>query len=368
MEKYDIAIYGLWYGRNYGSILTYYALHSVLEKMGYSAAMIRNPHSSPSDDPSGFPPDHPFHFSREHYKLLPYAPLDGMAGLNSFCRMFLVGSDQLWNYALSSRFALTYFLDFADEHHGKVSYATSFGVKPYNGPEEDVPAVKHNLSRFDAISVRDSFSKQVAEEEFGVAAAKVIDPVLLCDRDVFEELTERKSESVGEGEYILAYILNPTEELGWELEVIARETGSRIVVVFDEAGDAQKHAKDLNVSDPMIVLSPHISVYDWVSWFKNARFVLTDSFHGICFSAVFHRGFLALQNRWRGPGRFKDIMEVLDIKNRLVENEKDLTAKYLGFSDEERCIDWERFEHGFSEKKEFGRSWLSDALMKGMHK
>ena len=83
---------------------------------------------------------------------------------------------------------------------------------------------------------------------------------------------------------------------------------------------------------------------------------------------MFHRGFLALQNRWRGPGRFKDIMEVLDIKNHLVENEKDLTAKYLGFSDEERCIDWERFEHGFSEKKEFGRSWLSDALMKGMHK
>ena len=30
-DKYDVAVYGLWYGNNYGSIITYYALTRVLE-------------------------------------------------------------------------------------------------------------------------------------------------------------------------------------------------------------------------------------------------------------------------------------------------------------------------------------------------
>ena len=39
----DICIVGLWYGSNYGSMLTYYALHQVIKKMNYSILMINNP-------------------------------------------------------------------------------------------------------------------------------------------------------------------------------------------------------------------------------------------------------------------------------------------------------------------------------------
>ena len=39
----DICIVGLWYGCNYGSMLTYYALHEIIKKMGYSILMIDNP-------------------------------------------------------------------------------------------------------------------------------------------------------------------------------------------------------------------------------------------------------------------------------------------------------------------------------------
>lgn len=42
-KKYDVGIIGLWYGRNYGSMVTYYALHSVITDMGYSVLMINNP-------------------------------------------------------------------------------------------------------------------------------------------------------------------------------------------------------------------------------------------------------------------------------------------------------------------------------------
>ena len=42
-KKYYFAVYGLWYGHNYGSIATYYALSKVFESMKLSYAMIRNP-------------------------------------------------------------------------------------------------------------------------------------------------------------------------------------------------------------------------------------------------------------------------------------------------------------------------------------
>ena len=32
-EKYDVAILGVWYGCNYGSIATYYALHCAVRDM-----------------------------------------------------------------------------------------------------------------------------------------------------------------------------------------------------------------------------------------------------------------------------------------------------------------------------------------------
>ena len=43
MAKYDIGIMGFWYGCNYGSILTYFALNSCLKDMGKSVLMIDKP-------------------------------------------------------------------------------------------------------------------------------------------------------------------------------------------------------------------------------------------------------------------------------------------------------------------------------------
>ena len=49
---YDFCIIGYWFGTNYGSLATYYALHQAVKKMGYSILMIDNPlsKSSPLND------------------------------------------------------------------------------------------------------------------------------------------------------------------------------------------------------------------------------------------------------------------------------------------------------------------------------
>ena len=40
---FDVGIVGWWYGKNYGSALTYYALHEVVEGLGYDTLMLEWP-------------------------------------------------------------------------------------------------------------------------------------------------------------------------------------------------------------------------------------------------------------------------------------------------------------------------------------
>ena len=48
-DHYDVGILGVWYGCNYGSIATYYALQQTIEKLGYSTLMVHYPRLKPDD-------------------------------------------------------------------------------------------------------------------------------------------------------------------------------------------------------------------------------------------------------------------------------------------------------------------------------
>ena len=174
----DICIIGLWYGSNYGSMLTYYALHQVIKKMNYSILMINNPLEPDNIIYNKF---HPKSMTNSLYKVSKKKKLDQLSEFNKECRLFLVGSDQLWNIHLSRSTKQFYFLGFADNYNKKLSYGTSFGRK-YDGNEEEKKITKANLERFDAISVRDELSLNISKEIFGLKnVAQVCDPTLLCD-------------------------------------------------------------------------------------------------------------------------------------------------------------------------------------------
>ena len=47
IEKRDVAVFGLWWSWNYGSIMTYYALYRTIKDLGYSVTMIDRPGFKP---------------------------------------------------------------------------------------------------------------------------------------------------------------------------------------------------------------------------------------------------------------------------------------------------------------------------------
>lgn len=58
----------------------------------------------------------------------------------------------------------------------------------------------------------------------------------------------------------------------------------------------------------------------WLKYIYNADFVVTDSFHGVAFSINFNKQFVAINNIERGSTRFVNLLTLLNIKDRLIDN------------------------------------------------
>ena len=356
--KYDIGIYGLWYGHNYGSIITYYALNRVLNNMGYSTVMIRNPLGKKNVDIESLRRSHSLRFATEHYEFTPYYSLDEMKQLNELCDTFIVGSDVMWTYGLSRAYKQSYFLDFVDSEKKIISYTPSFGNYPYSGPRSEMDLIRYNLCRFDAISVRDSFSKNIIREETGIEADVLADPVFLCPVEIFNDLASNVHIEHSDN-YILAYILDPNEEWGKQLEKIAAN-GDEIHVVFNENGDKDTCIKLLNISNNRIIIHRDPTVEEWLKLIKDSSYVITDAYYGTCFSLIYSKKF-SLYVKPELLIRFDILLQTFGVVDAVVS---DITMIHDHYEAENKK------DYNITEVKKItdseaqkGKKWLLNALL-----
>lgn len=355
--KYDVGVIGLWYGRNYGSMLTYYGLHHVLDSMGLSVLMIDNPLQGELEQK--LDKTHPRRFAEKHYHISKVYSLDMLYKLNELCDTFIVGSDQLWNYYLSRPYRQMYYLDFADDNKKKIAYGTSFGgTGSFTGNEEEKLRVKSNLERFDFLSVRENFAKDICYNTFGLNADKVLDPVFLCDTQIYRNIEEEIV--IPDKDYILAYILNPEKEKTIALSTIAKKHNCDLYVILDEPPwefERNKKAMELPENTQIKVLEK-VSVGEWLAYIDKASYVITDSFHGCCFSIILQKQFMAIINKKRGTKRFPDLMGNFGLLDYLVETPDELISKDAL----DNIISYKRIQRQIEEERKKSLSWLYDAL------
>ena len=86
-DHYDVGILGVWYGCNYGSIATYYALQQTIEKLGYSTLMVHYPRLKPDD--GRMKGRHSIRFAEEHYDISPSYHVSEIGELNKYCDAFV---------------------------------------------------------------------------------------------------------------------------------------------------------------------------------------------------------------------------------------------------------------------------------------
>lgn len=352
-RRFDIGYVGWWYGANYGSALTSFAMNRILKAMGKTVLMldlpiVGRPVPKKKEDKAAR------RFGKHFYEESMLYPITEYGRFNYHCETFLVGSDQLWNwYSNRDVGSYHYFLDFADNQHKKIAYSTSFGHEYVYYPENMRLKVGYYLSRFDAISVREDSAVEVCRRDFGVDAVKTVDPVFLCNIEDYREAISLSNLELKEP-FVLAYILDPTEEKIDAVKFIAGKKHLPYRIIVDGQNDfvtLKKQADDENVVGP-------VEIADWLKYFYCASYIVTDSFHGFCFSIIFRKNMTVIPNKMRGLTRFDSLAKSSGLSDRLVYSFAQLQESTQWAQE----IDFDQVKKSMASEIEFSFLWLKNAL------
>ena len=349
--KFDIGYVGWWDSKNYGSALTCFALNRTLQNMGYSVLMLEHPGIKPRDKNNSYG----MQFAQHFYDCSQITTTKDFSRFNSVCENFVVGSDQLWNWWCNKDIGFEYyFLNFVQKDHRKIAYSTSFGSDWTSYPESTRIKIGYYLSRFDAISVREKSGIQICKRDFNIDSEWVLDPVFLCDLASYDDVTSL-SEKSEDQPYLFAYLLDPTEEKINAVRFMAEKKHLPYRIAEDGQGNVVEIVQALK-NDPNLI--GDLRIEDWLYYIRNADYVVTDSFHGFCFSIIFKKPVIGFINPRSCRARFNSIAEITGLEHFIVSSFEQIQSRKLW----EENIDYVAVENKLLPKISFSRDWLRNAL------
>ncbi|MBQ9758164.1 MAG: polysaccharide pyruvyl transferase family protein [Opitutales bacterium] len=270
---------------------------------------------------------------------------------------FVVGSDQTWRPAYSPHMP-TFFLDFLGNDTGtrRVAYASSFGKDEWEFTPEMTKTCAPLAKKFHEISVREDSGVSLCEKYLGVSAEHVIDPTMLLSKEDYCEIVARDEdrgllEKRTSAKRLFAYVLDEAPE---KRALIANVAGT----LGFTPEEIMPSREDLTAGT---VAYPPLSA--WLRGFRDSEFVVTDSFHGCVFSIIFNKPFLAIGNASRGMSRFRSLLKMFGLENRLLllgEDSANLRERVSSLISEK--IDWGGVNTLRSREQERSRVFLEKSL------
>lgn len=218
------------------------------------------------------------------------------------------GSDQIWRKQREGvGYNPIYFgqNDFCSNRH--VSYAASMGILPKNAT--DTVQLRELLSHLDRISVREENLKDYLVS-IGIPDVHVsLDPTLLLMSEQWDGVfnsVNGKQIGVTREKYILFYDLMPNSFRHSEIVRYAYEKHCKLKVLYGRSIHRE-------TADRICTASPK----GFVDLIRNAEFVFTSSFHGLVFSIIYEKPFLA--SFALNAGRAESILQQLGLSDRLAK-------------------------------------------------
>lgn len=217
---------------------------------------------------------------------------------------FIVGSDQVWRPAFNQGRLYNMYLDFASNSIRKIAYAASFGVSEWEYNNIQTKRCKELAQRFSAVSVREDSGIMLCNDYLAVKAQLVLDPTLLLDRSDYERITINIPK---EKPYVFVYALYLNDKI---VELASKKSKElKIGIKILQAGNNLKKGD---------------SIEKWVASFRDAAYIITDSFHGMAFSIIFNKPFLIVKNDSGGNARYYSLLKQFGLENRIVNETANL--------------------------------------------
>ncbi len=286
-------------------------------------------------------------FTRKYIKTV--SPiLRNTKDIQNYCKKhdiqaYITGSDQIWRGSYS-RSINDAFLGFAPKDSIKIAYAPSFGSDNWEFTEEQTDFIENQLNTFKAISVREKDGIKLLEEnvKLNITPIVVLDPTLLLSKEHYLNIVQQTPKRNG----VLTYILNNNEKK------------THIISEFCQKRNLQSYSViNPKTNSNTIKGAQGYPIEDWIAGFRDANFVMTDSFHAIVFSIIFNKPFWVFENEVRGNSRLKNILQLFDCNDRFISTQKDLKTV-----DWERPINWNRINHIKDLLMKKSLDFLKDAL------
>ena len=335
---------------NYGGILQAYALQTVLESMGHEVFVIHRPWRKKivlwklplqivKRSISRFILRHnvPIFAEKEWNSNQPIIEINTKKFIDQYINAYyiekisdikegnfdtiVVGSDQIWRpkyYRLHYKYIEDAFLSFAAKWNVKrIAYAPSFGTDKWEYNNVETQKCYKLLHKFDAVSVREQSGIRLCEQYLGRSDVKlVLDPTMLLNKENYERLIPQNIKTPGD---LMCYVLDANDEINALISKIADDNNLR---VFNASSDVD------NVSLP-IEKRIQLPVENWLASFRDAKLVITDSFHACVFSILFHKPFIVIGNNNRGYSRFVSLLSLFGLENRLIGNASQFNKSML---------------------------------------
>lgn len=375
--KVGIITFWVW-DENYGSQLQCFALQQALKRMGHIPFLIRNTDSSTSGRSGIFSslrrwcwrvfylvrifdvikrkrecrlrafPDFRKKFITQSEK--EYSSMSELRSDCPYADVYLTGSDQVWNCFPLNEEGKVWFLDFAPLGFPKISYAASIG-KNRSDPDS-IKFMKPLLASFTAISVREEIGVSICALAGRNDAVQVCDPTLLLEKSDYQKILNFSGTSNKRGILAYALNLNKKEDFKWDVvKAFARERQLNLSVV-----PAQKRSRK-------VLPRKHFffpNVIEFLSAIENATCVVTNSFHGIVFSVIMERPFLAILQEGETAttnNRVTGFLSSLGLSDRIYED-GDFSKKM------DTPIDWASVREKLSVLRASSLDFLKNALVK----
>ena len=248
---------------------------------------------------------------------------------------FISGSDQVWS-PITAGFDSVYFLDFADDNQ-KISYAASIGT---NEISEDLKMkYVERLDGFNEISVREESAKELLND-IGIKTKIEVhaDPTLLLKKDNWSKLSVDLPNSI-HSKYLLVFnVEKPIHDLEFAKKK-AKELDLQLVYLNDRTVKKDKDITYIQAASPELFLS----------LFRNADMIVSNSFHGTVFSIIFKKQFyVELENKKQRNIRVENLLRNLELNNREINDVDSIINDEM----------WIRVENILEEKRIMAKEYL----------
>lgn len=343
--------------KNYGAALQAFALQSTVVSMGHDAEFIRYYEKKGEGSSKLGTKDYFRVLKNNDYSIKTYLTMRTIEHnkydrFNEFCERymktsqktyynveelreneylydgFVTGSDMVWSDIGQN--LDVYFLNFAPKNK-RLSYAPSLTGREKENVEE-TNKYKNWLNGISALSCREQYGVDYVKKITGKDAALVLDPTLLLQKEQWiEQMNLKQNNSCKD--YILCYMFGGVSKtLKKKLEHIKRKLGVKVRYIPISTFEVKEELSNGYV--------PNYGPKEFVELFFNAKFVLTNSYHGLLFSLIMNKPFLLFHrgkgNEWsRYEERMNNILHIIDQEERYIF-EKDLNVDILSKIDYEK--------------------------------